>query len=116
MNIGIPKEIKPYEGRVAITPAGVWSLVDHGHRVFIEKGAGKGSGIPDERFELAGAQIEKSADTLWDRSDLIIKVKEPIDPEFDRMHEGQILFTYLHLAADEMLTRRILEKKIIGIA
>lgn len=116
MNIGIPREIKPSEGRVALTPAGVWRLIDHGHRVFIEKGAGKGSGIPDENYELAGALVADSPETVWDSSDLIIKVKEPIDPEFDYMHEGQILFTYLHLAANETLTRKLMDKKIIGIA
>ena len=116
MNIGIPKEIKPREERVAITPAGVQALVDHGHRVFIEKGAGIGSGIPDEKFEIAGALMAGSAEKVWDSADLIIKVKEPIDQEFDSMHEGQIMFTYLHLAASESLTRKLLDKKIVGIA
>lgn len=116
MNIGIPKEIKPGEGRVAIIPAGVQDLVNHGHTVSIEKGAGTGSGIPDEKYERAGAQITDTAQKVWDSADLIIKVKEPVDPEFDRMHEGQVLFTFLHLAADELLTRKLLEKKVVGIA
>lgn len=116
MDIGIPREIKPSEGRVAITPSGVRALVGHGHRVFVEKGSGLGSGISDEKYAIAGALLADTAEKVWDSADLIIKVKEPIDPEFDRMHEGQVLFTYLHLAASRTLTGKLLEKKVVGIA
>ncbi len=104
MRIGIPKEIKTLEKRVAITPAGVLALVGHHHQVYIEKEAGSGSGFTNEEFSSAGAIILDQADAVWETSDMIIKVKEPIDSEFNRMKEGQILFTYLHLAADERMT------------
>jgi alanine dehydrogenase len=116
MNIGIPKEIKTREGRVALTPVGVRTLVHHGHKVSIEKSAGTGSGIPDTAYEQAGASMLDSAELLWAASDMIVKVKEPIVEEYGRMREGQILFTYLHLAANEKLTRELLKKKVIGIA
>jgi alanine dehydrogenase len=116
MKIGIPKEIKIMEGRVAVTPAGVRQLTAHGHAVYIEKGAGTGSGINDEQYAGAGASILDSAEAVWAEAEMIFKVKEPTSKEFDRMKEGQILFTYLHLAADEPLTKKLLEKKVIGIA
>ncbi|MBN1533101.1 MAG: alanine dehydrogenase [Spirochaetes bacterium] len=116
MNIGIPREIKTLEGRVAMTPAGVMALAARGHRVCVETGAGTGSGFGDEEYRRAGAVIAADADATWRESEMIIKVKEPIGPEFDRMREGLVLFTYLHLAADEYLTRSLLERKIIGIA
>ncbi len=116
MKIGIPKETKTLEERVSVIPSGVYELMQNGHQVYVEKKAGTGSGFTDEMYIKAGADIIEDADTLWQKSDMIIKVKEPVDPEFDRMREGQILFTYLHLAADEKLTKRLLEKKIIGIA
>ncbi len=116
MKIGIPKEIKTLEKRVSVTPAGVYELTGNGHQVYIEKKAGIGSGFDNEEFVNAGGVILDQADAVWEKADMIIKVKEPIDSEFDRMKEGQILFTYLHLAADETLTKRLLEKKVIGIA
>jgi alanine dehydrogenase len=116
MNIGIPKEIKTREGRVALTPVGVKTLAHHGHKVSVEKSAGAGSGISDSAYEQAGACLVDSADKLWASSDMIVKVKEPIEEEYVRMHEGQILFTYLHLAANEKLTRELLKSKVIGIA
>jgi alanine dehydrogenase len=116
MNIGIPKEIKTLEGRVAMTPPGVRALTSRGHRVMVETGAGSGSGFSDEEYRGAGAVIRDDADSTWSDSDMIVKVKEPIGPEFDRMRDGLVLFTYLHLAADETLTKKLLEKKIIGIA
>lgn len=116
MRIGIPKEIKIQEGRVAITPAGVEALKGHGHDVYVESGAGLGSGIPDSAFEKAGAVLMPDPDRLWKSSEMIVKVKEPVDAEFARMHEGQVLFTYLHLAAAEKLTRVLLDRKVIGIA
>ena len=116
MNIGIPKEIKTREGRVALTPVGVRTLVHHRHKVSVEKAAGAGSGIPDSAYEQAGACLVDSAEKLWTASDMIVKVKEPIEEEYGRMHEGQILFTYLHLAANEKLTRELLKSNVIGIA
>ena len=116
MKIGIPKEIKTLEKRVSVTPASVVEFIGKGHRVFVEQAAGAGSGFDDNAYIKAGAEILETADEVWERADMIVKVKEPVDPEFDRMREGQILFTYLHLAADEMLTKRLLDKKITGIA
>ena len=116
MNIGVPREIKSAEKRVAATPAGVKAFIDHGHRVFVEKGAGIGSGFRDEEYVKAGARILENPEDIWGEADMIIKVKEPIGPEFDRMRPGQILFTYLHLAADRELTQKLLECKIVGVA
>ena len=116
MKIGIPKEIKPAEQRTAAIPSGIKTIVDHGHQVFVETGAGLGSGFTNEEYLSVGANIFDSADDVWSEADMIIKVKEPIDPEFDRMKPGQILFTYLHLAADRDLTDKLLERKITGIA
>ncbi len=116
MKIGIPKEIKTREGRVALTPAGVMALVERGHRVLVEKAAGNGSGIIDEQFERAGGAIMDTPEEVWDNADMILKVKEPVESEFKYLHEGQLLFTYLHLAANENLTRELMERKIIGIA
>jgi len=116
MIIGVPEEIKIREKRVAMTPAGVQALTGMGHTVLIENEAGLGSGIHNEEYEHAGAEIVKTAADIWNRSDMIIKVKEPVGPELNMMREGQILFTYLHLAADEKLTRALIERKTIGIA
>ncbi len=116
MKIGIPKEIKIEERRVSLTPAGVAALVEGGHTVYVEKDAGKGSGIADQEFIKTGAVILDTADEVWSSADMVIKVKEPLEPEFKRMREGQILFTYLHLAADEVLTENLLKRKIVGIA
>ncbi|HDM09150.1 MAG: alanine dehydrogenase [Deltaproteobacteria bacterium] len=116
MKIGIPKEIKKAERRVGATPAGVKAFIDHGHQVLVERGAGIGSGFKDEEYIKAGASILDRADDVWAEADMVMKVKEPIGPEFDRMKPGQILFTYLHLAADKELTEKLLERKIIGIA
>jgi alanine dehydrogenase len=116
MKIGVLKEIKPQEKRVALTPAGTLELVKRGHTVIIEQEAGTGSGLPDANYISAGAVISETAEQVWEESEMIIKVKEPIEPEYPLMREGQILFTYLHLAADEALTRALLERKVIGIA
>ncbi|MBW2130636.1 MAG: alanine dehydrogenase [Deltaproteobacteria bacterium] len=116
MKIGVPKEIKSAEKRVAVTPAGVKAFTDHGHQVFVEKRAGLGSGFRDEEYAKAGAAILDNPEVVWAESEMIIKVKEPIDPEFDRMRPGQILYTYLHLAADKELTQKLLDRKIVGIA
>ncbi|MFC3765084.1 alanine dehydrogenase [Tenggerimyces flavus] len=116
MKIGVPKEIKNHEYRVAITPAGVHELVRNGHDVFVERHAGEGSSIPDEQFEQAGARILETADDVWAEGDLILKVKEPIAVEYDRMRKGQVLFTYLHLAASKACTDALLDAGVTGIA
>jgi len=116
VKVGIPREVKNHEYRVAITPAGVHELVRNGHEVFVEAGAGTGSSIPDEGYVTAGGKILASADDVWGTGDLILKVKEPIAEEYDRMREGQTLFTYLHLAASKDCTDALLEKKVTGIA
>ncbi|ETJ21136.1 MAG: Alanine dehydrogenase, partial [Veillonella sp. DORA_A_3_16_22] len=95
MRVGIPTEIKNNEFRVAVTPDGVHSLVSHGHEVLVQAGAGLGSGIPDDEYEDAGAKIIDDVDKVWDDAELILKVKEPIEDEYHRMHEGLTLFTYL---------------------
>ena len=99
MIVGLPKEIKDNEYRVGLTPAGVRALTDADHQVIVEKSAGEGSGFEDALYQKAGAQIIDSADEVWARAEMIVKVKEPIEPEYPRMREGQLLFTYLHLAA-----------------
>jgi alanine dehydrogenase len=114
--VGLPKEIKDNEYRVGLTPAGVRALTDFGHQVVVERSAGEGSGFEDDLYERAGAQILDSADDIWSQADLIVKVKEPIEPEYHRMREGHLLFTYLHLAPDRKLTQQLLERKVTGIA
>jgi alanine dehydrogenase len=104
VKVGVPKEIKNHEYRVAITPAGVHEFISHGHEVFIESSAGIGSAITDDEYRSAGATIVASADEVWGIADLILKVKEPIEAEYHRMRKGQILFTFLHLAASRPCT------------
>jgi alanine dehydrogenase len=116
MKVGIPREVKNHEYRVAITPAGVHELVRSGHDVFVELGAGIGSSIPDEDFVTAGAAILPTADDVWQTGDLILKVKEPVAEEYPRMHKGQVLFTYLHLAASRPCTDALLDSGITSIA
>jgi len=116
MNIGIPKEIKPQENRVAIQPGGVMTLVQQGHHVMVEKDAGLGSGFSDDEYVAAGAQIKADVDALWAAADMIMKVKEPIAEEYSRIKAGQILFTYFHFAADKTLTQAIIDSKCIAIA
>jgi alanine dehydrogenase len=116
MIIGVPKEIKTDEFRVGITPQGVRELVKSGNSVLIETGAGLGSGFEDGAYTQAGGMIVDHADELYERSEMILKVKEPIEIEYDRLREGQILFTYLHLAADKRLTEVLCEKKITALA
>ena len=115
MNIGLPKEVKDNEYRVGLVPAGVHALTEDGHTVFTEKGAGKGSGFPDEEYSAAGAKIVASADDLFAQSELVVKVKEPSEEEYPRLQEGQILSSFLHLAADPELTKVLLDKKLIGL-
>ncbi len=116
MKVGIPREVKNNEYRVAITPAGVHELVRHDHDVYIEHEAGIGSSIRDDDYVAAGAKILETADDVWAEGDLILKVKEPIEPEYHRMREDQVLFTYLHLAADPTLTTELTSRKVTGIA
>ncbi|HEX3005588.1 MAG TPA: alanine dehydrogenase, partial [Angustibacter sp.] len=116
MKVGIPREVKNHEYRVAITPSGVHELVRAGHEVYVETEAGVGSSILDDDYAAAGATILPSADDVWGTGDLILKVKEPIASEYHRMREGQTLFTYLHLAADKALTEELAKRKVTGIA
>ena len=116
MRIGCPKEIKAQEGRVGLTPAGVDALVRAGHTVYMEHNAGIQSGFSNEEYLAVGAQILPSAAQVYESSDMIVKVKEPLPPEYDLLKEGQILFTYLHLAPDLEQTEALLKKKITGIA
>ena len=116
MKVGIPSEVKNNEFRVGITPVGVHELVRRGHEVLIEKGAGLGSTITDEEFVSQGARILDDADDVWGEADLVMKVKEPVAQEYHRLREGLTLFTYLHLAADEPLTRELVDKKVTSIA
>ena len=116
MKIGLPKEIKDNEYRVGLTPAGVNALVSSGHEVFVQKSAGDGSGFTDEQYVTAGGKILDTADDVWGTGDMIVKVKEPIAPEYPRMRENQLLFTYLHLAPEFELTRQMMERKVTGVA
>jgi alanine dehydrogenase len=116
MLIGVPKEIKPQEYRVAITPAGVETLTADGHEVLVEKGAGIASGFTDDFYEVAGAKMLAGPDEVWSRAEMIMKVKEPIEPEWPRMRAGQVIFTYFHFAASEALTRAVMQSRAIAIA
>ncbi|MBZ5734129.1 alanine dehydrogenase [Nocardioides sp. TRM66260-LWL] len=116
MKIGVPKEVKNHEYRVAITPIGVHELVSHGHEVTIETGAGLGSSIPDEEYVAAGARILGSADDVWGGADVVLKVKEPIAEEYHRLRPGLVLLTYLHLAADAALTAELVSRQVTAIA
>lgn len=116
MKIGLPKEIKDNEYRVGLTPAGVQALKQAGHEVFVQKTAGEGSGFTDDQYVKAGGQLLDTADEVWQTGDMIVKVKEPVQPEYARMRENQLLFTYLHLAPEFELTKQMLERKVTGVA
>lgn len=116
VKVGVPREVKNHEYRVAITPAGVNELVRAGHEVVVETGAGVGSSIPDADYVAAGARVADSAEEVWGTADLVLKVKEPVPDEYHLMREGQILFTYLHLAASRECTEALLSRKVTGIA
>lgn len=116
MIIGLPREIKPQEHRVGLTPAGVDALVRAGHQVIVEKGAGEGSGFSDKDYRQAGARILAEASEVWAEADMIVKVKEPLPVEYDYFKPGLVLFTYLHLAAEPELTRVLAEKQVTAIA
>jgi alanine dehydrogenase len=116
MKIGVPTEVKNHEYRVAITPSGVHELVAHGHEVLVQKGAGEGSSLRDDEFVAAGATIVPDADDTWGAADMVLKVKEPIQEEYHRLRDDLVLFTYLHLAADEPLTRQLMVNKVTALA
>ena len=116
MIVGVPKEIKTAENRVALVPAGAEALSSDGHTVLIERSAGIGSGFPDEAYTNAGATIAASADDVWSKAEMILKVKEPIEPEWPKIKKGQVLFTYFHFAASEGLTRALIKSCSVTIA
>ena len=116
MKIGVPKEVKNHEYRVALTPVGAHELTQHGHDVVVQRGAGVGSQIPDEEYVAAGAKILDEADDVWGSVEMVLKVKEPVAEEYHRLREGLTLFTYLHLAADKPLTQELVDRKTTAIA
>ena len=113
--VGVPTEIKDDEHRVAITPSRVEAFSAHEHSVVVQSGAGSGSAISDDHYRAAGATVLETAEEVWAKADLVLKVKEPLNGEFELMRPGQVLFTYLHLAASNSLTRRPLDRDIVGI-
>ena len=115
MRVGVVKEIKPDEYRVALTPAGAREIAQHGHEVLVEAGAGAGSAYSDAEYEAVGARL-LDVDSVWEQADLLLKVKEPVPSEYARLREGQVLFTYLHLAADAPLTQALLDSGTTAIA
>src|SRR5262245_6969411 len=115
MIIGVPKEIKAEENRVALTPAGASALVAHDHRVLVERNAGAGSGLPDAQYRAAGARVVPSARQVWQQADMILKVKEPLPSEYRYLRAGLLVFTYLHLAASAELTRTLCAKRVRAI-
>src|SRR3954469_721349 len=115
MKIGVPKEIKTNENRVALVPAGAEALVAAGHSVMMEKGAGEGSGFPDSPYTPAGAKIGADADTVWREAEMVMKVKEPIKPEWPRMRKGQVIFTYFHFAAAKELSEAHIDRGATAI-
>jgi alanine dehydrogenase len=116
MIIGVPREIKNHEYRVAIVPAGVKAMVENGHKVIIQKSAGEGCGVSDAEYAAAGAQIKTTAEEVFKEAEMIIKVKEPLAQEYKLLRKNQLLFTYLHLAPAPDLTKAMLEQKIVGVA
>ncbi len=116
MRIGVPTEIKNHEYRVALTPAGAHELIEHGHEVAVQAGAGAGSSFSDDDYRAIGAIVLDDADEVWATAEMVMKVKEPIEPEWHRLREGQVLFTYLHLAADPDCTRAVLDSGTTAIA
>ncbi len=116
MIVGVPREILDQEYRVAVTPQGAHEFVVDGHKVLVEMGAGEGSSISDSDFEAAGAQMVAGAEEVFSQAELILKVKEPQEPEFDLLREGQVVFTFLHLAANRELTLELVKRRVIGVA
>jgi alanine dehydrogenase len=116
MLIGVPKEIKTNENRIALVPAGAEALTAAGHAVLVEQGAGLGSGFPDQAYREVGAEIVGTADEVWRRAEMIMKVKEPIAPEWPRMRKGQVIYTYFHFAAADDLTRAVIDSGAVAVA
>ncbi len=116
MIVGVPREIKPDENRIALVPAGAEALVRGGHELLVERGAGEGSGFPDAAYRSVGAEVVEGPEEVWARSQMVVKVKEPIEPEYDRLRPDQVVFTYFHFAADETLTREVLDSGCTAIA
>src|SRR5690348_2600424 len=116
MIVGVPSEVKTREYRVGMVPAGVRTLTAHGHKVLVQTGAGLGSGLSDEAYRAAGAEIVAGPDEVWRRAEMIFKVKEPLPEEYGRMREGQILYTYLHLAAAPELAHELVKRGVTGVA
>src|SRR5438876_939756 len=116
MIVGVPREIKTAENRVALVPAGVESLVGDGHSVLVEQGAGIGSGFADETYRAAGGTLVPKAADVWAKAEMVVKVKEPIEPEWPCMRKGQVVFTYFHFAASESLTQAVIKSGIVAIA
>jgi alanine dehydrogenase len=116
VKVGVPREVKNHEYRVAITPAGAYEFARAGHQVLIEAGAGAGSSIEDADYQAAGATIVPDVDDVWGDAELVLKVKEPVAEEYHRMRDGQVLFTYLHLAASKECTDALLDRRVTGIA
>lgn len=116
MKVGVPKEIKNNENRVGMTPSGVAELINHGHQVFVQHTAGEGSGFSDEAYQQVGAQIMPTIEAVYAEADMIVKVKEPIEPEYPLVRQGQVVFTYFHFACEEQLTHAMLKSKAVCIA
>jgi alanine dehydrogenase len=116
MIVGLPKEIKDNESRVGLVPSGVHALVQDGHQVLVQSTAGEGSGFGDEEYRAAGAEVVPAAADVYRRADMVVKVKEPVGPEYGLLREGQVLFTYLHLAPAPELTRMLMDRKVAGVA
>ncbi|MDP6582602.1 MAG: alanine dehydrogenase, partial [Vicinamibacterales bacterium] len=116
MRVGVPTEVKPDENRVAMTPSGVTAFRTHGHDVLVQAGAGLGSSIADTAYQWAGAVLAATADEVWERADLVLKVKEPVEEELEMLRPSQVLFTYLHLAASKSLIEGLLDRRVVGIA
>ncbi len=116
MRVGVPKEVKNHEYRVALTPVGVHELVAHGHDVHVQRGAGLGSSITDEEYERAGARLLDRAEDVWGEAEMVLKVKEPVASEYPLLRDDLTLFTYLHLAADRPLTEALVQAGTTGIA
>src|SRR5215469_17565346 len=116
MIIGVPKEVKDHESRVGIVPSGVKALADAGHTVLVETHAGELSSLPDSEYKAAGAEILPGAHDVWGRAQMVVKVKEPVESEFQHLRDGLVLFTYLHLAPLPELTNALLKKNVTGIA
>jgi len=116
MVIGVPREIKEDEARVGLIPSGVAAFAAHGHKVLVEKGAGQGSGLSDAMYKASGATIVRDTKSLWQRAEMIVKVKEPLGPELGLMQPGQVIYCYLHLASNEKLTRAMVRKKVAAVA